>query len=116
MKLALTPNLLLIRFLKRVPGLHRASIRTTTCNNRFDFRFTLSELKKSVRLPAIGRQQAFHKTIFGKRIFMKAIFFSRDMPASKSLYAGLLIAGTAASILLSPKWAVPLIAWVAPAC
>jgi len=47
---------------------------------------------------------------------MKANFFSRDMPASKSLYAGLLIAGTAASILLSPKWAVPLIAWVAPAC
>jgi hypothetical protein len=47
---------------------------------------------------------------------MKTDFFSRNMPASKLLYAGLLIAGAAGSILLSPKWAVPVMAWVAPAC
>jgi apolipoprotein N-acyltransferase len=47
---------------------------------------------------------------------MKTDFFSRNIPASKLLYAGLLIAGAAGSILLSPKWAVPVMAWVAPAC
>jgi hypothetical protein len=42
--------------------------------------------------------------------FMKTDFFSRNIPASKLLYAGLLIAGAAGSILLSPKWAVPVMA------
>jgi hypothetical protein len=78
------------------------------------FGFTLPELKKSVRLPLIGRQQAFATSSLEKK-FMKTNFVSRNMPASK-LYAGLLIAGTVGSILLSPKWVIPVFAWIAPTC
>ena len=39
-----------------------------------------------------------------------------NMPASKLLYAGLLLAGSIGNVLLSPKWAVPVFAWIAPAC
>jgi apolipoprotein N-acyltransferase len=38
------------------------------------------------------------------------------MPSSKWLYAGILAAGAAANALLSPKWAMPVFAWVAPGC
>ena len=46
---------------------------------------------------------------------MKPNQFLSSMPASKILYAALLAAGTIATILLSPKWALPPIAWIAPA-
>ncbi len=39
-----------------------------------------------------------------------------NIPASKLLYAGLLIAGTISNVLLSPKFSVPVVAWIAPAC
>jgi apolipoprotein N-acyltransferase len=39
-----------------------------------------------------------------------------NMPASKLLYAGILVAGSIGNVLLSPKWAVPVLAWIAPAC
>ena len=38
------------------------------------------------------------------------------MPLSKWAFAGILVAGTLANILLSPKWAMPIFAWVAPGC
>jgi len=38
------------------------------------------------------------------------------MPASKWLYAGILAAGVAATVLLSPKWVTPIFAWIAPGC
>lgn len=46
---------------------------------------------------------------------MKPNQFLSPMPASKILYTALLAAGTIATVLLSPKWAVPVIAWIAPA-
>src|SRR5689334_11461141 len=58
----------------------------------------------------------FIKSSLEKDFFMKTDFFSSNMPAPKLLCAGLLVAGAAGSILLSPKWAVPVMAWVAPAC
>src|SRR5258708_32526363 len=39
-----------------------------------------------------------------------------NMPASKFLYAVLLAAGSICTIMLSPKWAVPVLAWFGPAC
>lgn len=39
----------------------------------------------------------------------------QNMPASKLLYFILLLAGAAGYILLSPKWTVPIAAWIAPA-
>lgn len=38
------------------------------------------------------------------------------MPFSKFMFACILATGTLANILLSPKWAVPIFAWVAPGC
>src|SRR4051812_26368910 len=38
----------------------------------------------------------------------------QSMPASKILYAVILLAATIGNILLSPKWAVPVVAWIAP--
>lgn len=59
---------------------------------------------------------AFHNVIFGKKIFMNTASTSSAIPASKLLYAGLLVAGSAGFVLLSPKWVVPVFAWIAPAC
>ena len=39
-----------------------------------------------------------------------------NMPVSKWLYAGIFLSGSLGSILLSPKWAMPVFAWIAPAC
>src|SRR3954452_13241512 len=56
----------------------------------------------------------FPRLIFGKIIFMRTNLDFPDMPASKLLYAVILLAGTIGNILLSPKWAIPVVAWIAP--
>lgn len=40
----------------------------------------------------------------------------RTMPSSKILYLGILLTGAVAYALLSPKWVIPVLAWVAPGC
>ncbi len=39
-----------------------------------------------------------------------------NMSVSKWLYVGILLSGALGYILLSPKWAMPVFAWIAPAC
>src|SRR5947209_10871291 len=47
---------------------------------------------------------------------MKLTIFSQTIPISKGLSFGILLTGLIAEILLSPKWLVPVMAWIAPAC
>jgi apolipoprotein N-acyltransferase len=47
---------------------------------------------------------------------MKTTTSSQTIPISKMLSFGILLTGMIAEILLSPKWLMPVMAWIAPAC
>ncbi|HLL42780.1 MAG TPA: nitrilase-related carbon-nitrogen hydrolase [Segetibacter sp.] len=47
---------------------------------------------------------------------MKPSSIFRDKAASPLIFAAILAVGTTGYILLSPKWTVPVFAWIAPAC
>jgi len=82
---------------------------------RSGLRYPVSERIFSVRLPALVRLSLPLAYNFGKTKYMNTHHTAKQLPTSTLLYAGLLLAGAAFHALLSPKWVMPVFAWVAPA-